>query len=151
MDKMKNILNELLGKIFLKKPTFFGLDEQKIVIIVSPSLKIFGIYSKPERLTNKFPFEIKRFLNVDELVSWAKENDFEITYSAQSPRMKRVLMRLFGTDVMVESKKKEKRMDVIVLEELEKSKLPESIKEWARNNPQKFIENLQHVQNLLKK
>jgi len=148
---MKDILNKLLGKIFLKKPSFFGLDEQKITILVSPSLKIFGIYSKPERLTNKFPFEIKRFLNVDELISWAKENDFKISYSAQSPRMKKVLIRLFGADVMVEAKKKEKQLNVIVLEELEKSKLPESIKEWARNNPQKFIENLQHVQNLLKK
>jgi len=151
MDKMKDILNEFLGKIFLIKPTFFGLDEQKIVIIVSPSLKIFGIYSKPERLINKFPFEIKRFLNVTELIEWAKENDFEISYSAQSSHMRRVLIRLFGADVMVESNKKEKRLDVIVLEELEKSKLPDSIKEWAKNNPKKFIENLKQVQNLLKK
>ena len=37
------------------------------------------------------------------------------------------------------------------MEELDRSHLPESIKEWAKNNPQKFIENLQHVQNLLKK
>jgi len=148
---MKDILNEFLGKIFLIKPTFFGLDEQKIVIIVSPSLKIFGIYSKPERLINKFPFEIKRFLNVTELIEWAKENDFEISYSAQSSHMRRVLIRLFGADVMVESNKKEKRLDVIVLEELEKSKLPDSIKEWAKNNPKKFIENLKQVQNLLKK
>jgi len=151
MDKMKDILNEFLGKIFLIKPTFFGLDEQKIVIIISPSLKIFGIYSKPEKLINKFPFEIKRFLNVTELIEWAKENDFEISYSAQSSHMRRVLIRLFGADVMVESNKKEKRLDVIVLEELEKSKLPDSIKEWAKNNPQKFIENLKQVQNLLKK
>ena len=148
---MKDILNEFLGKIFLIKPTFFGLDEQKIVIIISPSLKIFGIYSKPEKLINKFPFEIKRFLNVTELIEWAKENDFEISYSAQSSHMRRVLIRLFGADVMVESNKKEKRLDVIVLEELEKSKLPDSIKEWAKNNPQKFIENLKQVQNLLKK
>ena len=27
----------------------------------------------------------------------------------------------------------------------------DNYKEWAKNNPQKFIENLQHVQNLLKK
>lgn len=148
---MKDILNNLLGRIFLKKPTFFGLDEQKITLLVSPSLKVFGIFAKPERLTNKFPFETKRFLNANELIEWAEENDFQITYSAQSPRMKRVLTRTFGTDVMVESEKKEKQLNVIVLEELEKSHLPESMKEWARNNPQKFIENLQHVQNLLKK
>lgn len=151
MDKMMNILTELLGRIFLRKPTFFGLDEQKITLLVSPSLKVFGVFAKPERLVNKFPFEPKRFLNVDELIRWAEENKFEITYSAQSPRMKRVLTRIFGTDVMVESEQKERQLSVIVLEELEKSQLPESMKEWARNNPQKFIENLKHVQNILKK
>jgi hypothetical protein len=151
MDKMKDILNELLGKIFLKKPIFFGIDEQKIVLVVSPTLKIFSIYSNSSRLIKKFPFEVKRFLNVEELKNWANENNFEISYSSQSPKMNKILSRLFGTDLMVESKKKEKRLDVVVLEELEKSDLPDSIKEWAKNNPKKFIENLKHVQNLLKK
>jgi hypothetical protein len=37
------------------------------------------------------------------------------------------------------------------MEELKKSKLPESIKEWAKENPEKFIKNIRHVQNILKK
>jgi len=152
MDKMIDILNKLLGRIFLKKPTFFGLDEQKITILVSPSLKVFGIYTKPERLSSKFPFEEQRFINTKDLKDWAKDNDFDITYSASSPRIKRVLMRELG-DVMVESdsRNKEKELSVIVMEELDKSHLPDSIKEWAKDNPQKFIENLQHVKNILKK
>ena len=28
------------------------------------------------------------------------------------------------------------------MEELEKSQLPDTIKEWAKNNPEKFIENI---------
>ena len=152
MDNMANILSKLLGKIFLRKPTFFGLDEQKITLLVSPSFKVFGIYAKPERLTSKFPFEEQRIINTKDLKNWAKDNDFDITYSASSPRMKRALMRELG-DVMVESdsRNKEKELSVVVMEELDKSHLPESIKEWAKDNPQKFIENLQHVQNILKK
>jgi hypothetical protein len=150
MDNMGNILNKLLGKIFLKKPVFFGLDEQKITLLISPSMKIFGIYSSPERLSKKFPFEDRTYLNVNELKSWAEENDFDISFSAETPRLKRVLSTIFG-DVLIENVKKEKELNIIVMEELDRSHLPESIKEWAKNNPQKFIENLQHVQNLLKK
>jgi len=150
MDNIGNILNKLLGKIFLKKPVFFGLDEQKITLVVSPSMKIFGIYSSPERLFKKFPFETKTYLNVQELKNWAEENDFEISFSAETPKIRRQLSSLFG-DVLIENTNKEKELNVIVLEELERSKLPESIKKWAKNNPQKFIENIQHVQNLLKK
>ena len=53
---------------------------------------------------------------------------------------------------MVESKgKKERELNVIIMEELKKSKLPDSIKEWAKDNPEKFIKNIRHVQNILKK
>ena len=55
-------------------------------------------------------------------------------------------------DVMVESNGgKERNLSVVVMEELKKSKLPESIKEWAKENPEKFIRNIRHVQNILKK
>lgn len=152
MGNVTDILNKLLGKIFLKKPVFFGLDEQKITLIISPSMKIFGIYASPERLANKFPFEEKTFLNTKELISWSKDNGFEVTFSADTPRLKQALFSKLG-DVMVESveKNKEKELSVIVLEELNNSKLPDSIKEWANQNPEKFIQNLKHVQNILKK
>ena len=56
------------------------------------------------------------------------------------------------SDVMVESRgDKEKELSIVVMEELKKSKLPESIKEWAKENPEKFIKNIRHVQNILKK
>jgi len=38
----------------------------------------------------------------------------------------------------------------LVLEELKKSSLPESIKKWAIDNPEKFIQNIEEVKKLLK-
>jgi len=87
----------------------------------------------------------------DRLKSWAQENGYEITFTSTIPTLNRRLMREFG-DVMVEevhSGKKE--LKVMVLEELEKSSLPESIKNWAKDNPEKFIQNIEEVQKLLKK
>ena len=53
---------------------------------------------------------------------------------------------------MVESTgDKERELSVVVMEELKKSKLPDSIKEWAKENPEKFIRNIRHVQNILKR
>ena len=37
-----------------------------------------------------------------------------------------------------------------LFEELQKSSLPESIKQWAKDNPEKFIKNIESVKNLLK-
>lgn len=129
----------------------FGLDENKIVIIVSPSLKIFEIVSKPAKLLKNFPFEKNRYVETDRLSSWAAENGYEITFTSTIPTINRRLMREFG-DVMVEevhSGKKE--LKVMVMEELEKSSLPETIKNWAKDNPEKFIQNIEEVQKLLKK
>jgi hypothetical protein len=61
------------------------------------------------------------------------------------------MMREFG-DVMVEEVlSKEKELHILVLEELEKSDLPETIKKWAKENPEKFVQNLRDVEKLLKK
>ena len=148
---MVRLMTQLLGNIFLTKPVFFGLDEQKITVVVSPSLKVFGIYASPNKLINKFPFEEKKIISLRDLKKWAEDNGFDITFSAQSGKLKRDLMMSLG-DVMVENKEpKEKELNVIVLEELNKSKLPDSIKEWAKDNPEKFIQNIKHVQNILKK
>jgi hypothetical protein len=38
----------------------------------------------------------------------------------------------------------------VVLDELNKSSLPESIKNWAKDNPEKFIQNIEEVKKLLK-
>ena len=41
--KYEDFITKLMGRIFLTKKTFFGLEEQKIVVIVTPSLKIANI------------------------------------------------------------------------------------------------------------
>jgi hypothetical protein len=46
---------------------------------------------------------------------------------------------------------RQKSLKCIVMEELESSSLPENIKEWARQNPEKFIKNIELIQEMLKK
>lgn len=151
MSDIKKLIADLLGKIFLTKKTMFGLDEQQIILIVSPSLKIFDITSRPQKLLSKFPFEKNRILVTDELIKWAKENGYNISFTSTVPSLNRRMMREFG-DVMVEEVlSKEKELHILVLEELEKSDLPETIKKWAKENPEKFVQNLRDVEKLLKK
>lgn len=151
MSDIKKLIADLLGKIFLTKKTMFGLDEQQIILIVSPSLKIFDITSRPQKLLSKFPFEKNRILVTDELIKWAKENGYNISFTSTVPSLNRRMMREFG-DVMVEEVlSKEKELHILVLEELEKSDLPETIKKWAKENPEKFVQNIRDVEKLLKK
>jgi hypothetical protein len=151
MSDIRKIIADLLGKIFLTKKTMFGLDEQQIVLIISPSLKIFDITSRPQKLISKFPFEKNRILVTDELKKWAKDNGYNISFTSTVPSLNRRMMREFG-DVMVEEVlSKEKELHILVLEELEKSDLPETIKKWAKENPEKFVQNLRDVEKLLKK
>ena len=109
MDDIKNIIKNLLGKIFLTKSVMFGLNEYKITLVVSPSMKIFAIDSRPEKLKNNLPFEEMTFLNTGDLSQWAEENDYEITFSTNSKSLARKLFQSFG-NVLVESvsEKKEK-------------------------------------------
>jgi hypothetical protein len=152
MDDIKNIIKNLLGKIFLTKPVMLGLDEYKITLVVSPSMKIFAIDSRPEKLKNKLPFQEMTFLNTKDLNKWAKENGYEITFSTNSQSLARKLLQSFG-NVLIESvsDKKEKELNIIVLEELEKSQLPDYVKDWAKDNPEKFMKNIKYIQELLKK
>jgi hypothetical protein len=151
MSDIRKLIADLLGKIFLTKKTMFGLDEQQIVLIISPSLKIFDITSRPQKLVSKFPFEKNRILVTDELKKWAKDNGYNISFTSTVPSLNRRMMREFG-DVMVEEVlSKEKELHILVLEELEKSDLPETIKKWAKENPEKFVQNLRDVEKLLKK
>ena len=57
---MVSLLTKLLGKIMLKKSAFFGLDTHKITVIISPSMKIYGVYASPERIAKKVSFLRKR-------------------------------------------------------------------------------------------
>lgn len=151
MNDIRKLLEGLLGKIFLTKKVMFGLDENKIVIIVSPSLKVFELIAKPAKILNSFPFEKNRYIETEKLKKWAEENGYEITFTSTIPTLNRRLLRDFG-DVMVEEVRSgKKELKVMVLEELEKSSLPESIKNWAKDNPEKFLQNIEQVQKLLKK
>ena len=149
MDNINDILSKLLGRIKLSKSRFFGLDSQNIVIVVSPSLKIFGIKGTPEKIVKRFPFRKNMTLDTDTLNRWAKENDYDITFESSIPRLKRKLYSAFG-DVMVESESRQ-TMKILVMEEMEKSHLPESVKKWAKENPEKFIQNIETIQEMLKK
>ena len=151
MEDIRRIISNLLGRVFLTKPIIFGLHEHKITLVVSPSMKVFEIASEPKRLLKEFPFDTNQYLNENKLISWANENGYDITFSAKSPELARKLMISFG-DVLVESNKKgEKELNVIVLEELEKSDLPQTMKTWAKENPEKFMKNIKYIQELLKK
>lgn len=148
---VRELISRLLGKIKLTKPTMFGLDSNEIVLVVSPSLKVFEIFSKPQKLVEKFPFQKDRYLDTVELNKWAEENGYTITFQSKVPSLTRKLFTSFG-DVMVESvSRPQKSLKLVVLEELDKSELPESVKRWAKENPEKFIENIQTIQEMLKK
>lgn len=151
MSDIRKIISDLLGKIFLTKKTMFGLDQQQIILIVSPSLKIFDITARPQKLLSKFPFQKNRILMSDELTKWAKENQYNITFTSTVPSLNRRMMKDFGDVMVEEALSKEKRLHILVLEELEKSDLPDTIKKWAEENPEKFIQNIEDVQRLLKK
>jgi hypothetical protein len=120
-------------------------------LIVSPTLKIFDITARPQRLVSKFPFEKNRILVSDELKKWASENGYNITFTSTVPSLNRRMMKDFGDVMVEEALSKEKELHILVLEELEKSNLPETIKKWAEENPEKFIQNIKDVQRLLKK
>ena len=150
MDNVNELISRLLGRINLTKPRLFGLDSQDIVVVVSPSMKIFGIRSTPSKLIDRFPFRKNSMLDTKELKDWAKENGYTISFESQVPTLKRRLFHSFG-DVMVESESQEKSMKIVMMEEVEKSHLPESVKKWAKENPEKFIKNIEMIQEMLKK
>lgn len=150
MDNFNELISKLLGKINLTKPKFFGLDSQDIIIVISPSFKIYGLKSKPPKLLDTFPFKKGMILNPKQLMDWVGENDYEVTFESQVPSIKRKLFQFFG-DTIVESESREKTMKILVMEELEKSQLPDSIKRWAKDNPEKFIKNIEIIQEMLKK
>lgn len=148
---VRELISKLLGKIKLTKPTMFGLDSNDIILVVSPSLKVYEIFSSPKKLVDSFPFQKDRMLDPKELSQWANLNGYTISFQSKVPSLTRKLYQYFG-DVMVESvSRRPRELKLVVLEELEKSGLPDSIKEWAKNNPEKFIENIQTIQEMLKK
>jgi hypothetical protein len=147
--KYEEFILKLMGRIFLTKKVFFGLDEQKIVIIVTPTLKIATIVASPKKQLTSFPFVKNTKLDTGYLKNWAEENDYEITFSTPLPRLKNKLRNEFGDVIVVESNEKVNEI-TILLNEIKKSNLPESVKKWVIENPEKFKENIEQVKLLLK-
>ena len=146
----EEFITKLLGKVILTKETFFGLDVQKIVIIVTPSFKIAAVVSNNKKLLGRFPQKKQDILNPEEVISWANENGFEITFVAPTPQLKSRLHTSFG-DVMVSDVVSENKVrKMTVKEEIESSGLPDFVKEWAKDNPERFVENINRIKRLLK-
>ena len=76
--------------------------------------------------------------------------DIVYLLSLKYRQLKRKLYGAFG-DVMVESESQEKSMKIVMMVEVEKSQLPESVKKWAKDNPEKFIQNIETIQEMLRK
>ncbi len=149
-SRYEDFITKLLGKVILTKETFFGLDVQKLVVVVSPSFKIAAVVANSKKLIDKFPQKKQDILNPEEVISWAKENGFDITFVAPTTKLKSRLHSSFG-DVMVPdvvSENKVRKIDVN--ESIETSGLPSFVKEWGKDNPEKFMENIERIKKLLK-
>jgi hypothetical protein len=150
MDVTRNILTKLLGKIYLTKRKLLGLQQERITIVVSPSLRIFEIKTKPKSLKENIPFQEKKFISLDHLKTWATENGYTIAFFAETPKLKRLLYNELG-DLITESDDEIDSQDnyIVILKEVDESTLPDSVKIWAKENPEKMMENLQRIRKLL--
>ena len=58
LSDIKSLVYSLLGKVYLTKPTFFGLDSDQIILVISPSLKILHIGSTKSKNLKDFPLSV---------------------------------------------------------------------------------------------
>jgi len=146
----EDFILKLMGRIFLTKKVFFGLETQKIVFIVTPTLRIVYLNFSPKKIGSNIPFKVNDILDLNLLSEWSKNNGYEVTFSAPLPKLKSKLYDVFGDVLINESSNKTTEINTIK-EEIHKSSIPISIKEWAINNVEEFQKNLEFVKNLLKK
>lgn len=144
----EKFITKLLGKVYLTKKVFFGFDEKKIAIVVTPSLKVAAVVSSPSKLSNDFPIKRGDAFDKDVILNYADKNGYDITFSAPTPQLKMKLYNMFG-DVLVENHLNENKESDIFEKNINDSFLPESIKNWALENPEKFLNNLKNIKNLL--
>jgi len=149
-SNFEDFINKLLGKIVLTKKVFFGFDENKIVVIITPSLKIAAVVASPKKLVNEVPVKKGERLDASLLRSWANNNQYDLSFIAPTPKLKTQLYDLFG-DSMVSDQILESKISTPnnLINEVNKSKLPESIKKWVVDNPEKFTENIERIKKLL--
>jgi len=146
----EEFITKLLGKVILTKETFFGLDVQKIVAIVTPSFKIASVVANSKKLIDKFPQKRQDTLNPEEVKKWAEENGFNITFVAPTPQLKSRLHKHFGDVMVMDTVSESAIKNVNINEEINKSGLPDFVKKWGKDNPEKFMENIERIKRLLK-
>ena len=102
-----------------------------------------------KKLVFKFPQKKQETLNPEIVIDWAKQNGFEISFVSPTPKLKSKLHYSFG-DVMVSDVVNENKTHNTLNEEINNSGLPDFVKQWATNNPERFLENIQRIKKLLK-
>lgn len=136
ISDIKGMVYSLLGKVYLTKPTFFGLDSKQIIIIVSPTLKVLHVGASQNKLLSNFPQKVDTKLDAEPIMDWANDNDFVITFEAPTPKLNRILYYKFSR--VLNDSLNEKTFDDYIVE----SKLPDEIKNKALDNQEWFKTNL---------
>lgn len=142
VDDIKGLVYSMLGKIYLTRPTFFGLDSQQIIIVVSPTLKILHIGTTKNDLLKNFPQKVDEKLDSEKLMNWANVNKFVITFEAPTPKLNRKLYFKFSN--VIDEHKKEFKDHII------ESKLPKNIKNRALADEEWFKTSLKEIFNKIK-
>ena len=89
-------------------------------------------------------------LDIDRLKVWSEENGYEITFATPLPKLKALFYNAFGDVVVTESVNRDDELSILI-EEVKKSDLPDTLKKWVIENPEKFKDNIEEVKKLLKK
>ena len=131
----------MYGKIYLTRPTFFGLDSQQIIIVVSPTLKYYIGTTKNDLLKN-FSQKVDEKLDSEKLMNWYNVNKFVITPKAPTPKLNRKLYFKFSS--VIDENKKEFKDHII------ESKLPKNIKNRALADEEWFKTSLKEIFNKIK-
>lgn len=139
LSDLKSMVYSLLGKIYLTKPTFFGLDSNQIILVVSPTLKVLHVGATKNKLLNNFPLKVDDRLDGDKLIDWANQNDYVISFDAPTPKLNRKLYYQFS-NVLNENKNTKTFKDYI-----NESKLPIFIKNKALDDEDWFKSNINEI------
>ncbi len=144
LSNIKSMVYSLLGKVYLTKPTFFGLDANQIILVVSPSLKVLHLGATKNRLLNDFPIKVDDILDGDKLIDWSNQNNYVISFDAPTPKLNRKLYYQFSNVI------NENKNDKTFKDYINESKLPIQIKNKALNDEDWFRSNINEIFNKLK-
>lgn len=89
---MKNTISffpNSIAQIHLRKEKLFGLKDNQISLLLSPSLKIIKI-SNPKKV--KFLYTQGDTLSTVDFSKWVFENDYDFSFNTKSKLLKRILI-----------------------------------------------------------